>query len=57
MIWVPIAEARDLDIPAITGVILDELEARLRLEAGLQGPAPVPFYFMHRDVFQREMIG
>jgi len=44
LVWVPIDEARTLDMPAITGVVLEELEARIR--AGLGHDLPVPFYRM-----------
>ena len=44
IVWLPIGEARSLDMPAITGVVLEELEARIR--AGLSHDLPVPFYRM-----------
>ena len=43
--WVDLAGARRLDLPRITGIVLDELEARL--EAGFSPMLPVPFF---RDV-------
>ncbi len=52
--WLPIAEARSLDMPTITGVILQELEARV--EAGFGHDLPVPFYRMPRTRFLRELI-
>lgn len=52
--WVSLAEARRLELPAITGIILDELEARL---AGGFGPElPVPFYHERRGRFIRELL-
>lgn len=39
--WVPLGEARALDLPFITEVVLSEVEARL-LEGG--GDRPVPFF-------------
>ncbi len=39
--WVAIAEARRLDLPAITGIVLDEIEARLRAPLA---PRQVPFF-------------
>jgi 8-oxo-dGTP pyrophosphatase MutT (NUDIX family) len=44
LVWLPIGEARTLDMPAITGVVLEELEARIR--GGLSHDLPVPFYRM-----------
>jgi len=42
--WVPIAEAAQLDMPTITGIVLEELLARV--ETGMAHDLPVPFYFM-----------
>ena len=42
--WVPIEEANALDMPTITGIVLEELLARV--EAGMGHDLPVPFYFM-----------
>jgi hypothetical protein len=50
----PIPEARSLDMPTITGVVLQELEARVA--AGFGHELPVPFYRMPRKVFYRELI-
>jgi 8-oxo-dGTP pyrophosphatase MutT (NUDIX family) len=54
LIWMPIADARSLDMPTITGVVLQELEARVA--AGFGHALPVPFYRMPRKVFYRELI-
>jgi 8-oxo-dGTP pyrophosphatase MutT (NUDIX family) len=54
LVWVPIAEARDLDLPAITLVMLAELETRVA--AGLGHELPVPFYFMQDKRFTRELL-
>lgn len=40
--WLPIAAARELDLPVITRQVLIDLEDRLR--AGLARELPVPFY-------------
>jgi 8-oxo-dGTP pyrophosphatase MutT (NUDIX family) len=42
LVWVSVTEARKLDLPAITGMVLNDLEARLA--DGLERDAPVPFY-------------
>ena len=52
--WVPIAEATHLDMPTITGVVLEELLARV--EAGMAHSLPVPFYFMVDQQFFRELL-
>ena len=54
LVWMPIAEARQLDMPAITAVMLDELEARIA--AGLGHELPVPFYQMLHRRFVRELL-
>ncbi len=54
LVWMPISEARNLDMPTITGVVLQELEARVA--AGFGHDLPVPFYRMPRRVFYRDLI-
>lgn len=52
--WVPIEEATRLDMPTITGVVLEELNNRVA--AGMAHGLPVPFYFMRDQVFCRELL-
>ena len=52
--WVPIEEATHLDMPTITGIVLEELLARV--EAGMDHTLPVPFYFMKEQQFLRELL-
>jgi len=54
LVWTPIEQAADLDLPTITGVILEELLARV--EAGMAHDLPVPFYFMQDEQFRRELL-
>jgi 8-oxo-dGTP pyrophosphatase MutT (NUDIX family) len=54
LIWLPIGEAKRLDMPTITTVVLDELEARVA--AGLSHDLPVPFYRMLNRRFRREIL-
>ena len=54
LVWIPIKEARALDLPTITGVVLEELEARLR--AGFAPRLPVPFYHEQRRRWVREEL-
>jgi len=52
--WVPLSQAMTLDMPPITGVVLEELSARVA--AGLHHDLPVPFYFMETRLFQRDLL-
>lgn len=52
--WIPIAEARKLDMPSITAVVLQELEARVA--AGFGHDLPVPFYRMPHKRFERTLL-
>jgi 8-oxo-dGTP pyrophosphatase MutT (NUDIX family) len=54
LVWVPIEEATHLDMPTITGVVLEELAARVA--AGMDYDLPVPFYFMIEREFFRELL-
>lgn len=54
LVWIPIEDAKQLDMPAITGVILEELSARVA--AGMAHSLPVPFYYMQDQKFQRELL-
>jgi 8-oxo-dGTP pyrophosphatase MutT (NUDIX family) len=54
LVWTPIEQAAHLDMPTITGIVLEELLARV--EAGMAHTLPVPFYFMQDGVFHRELL-
>ena len=54
LVWMPLAEAKQLDMPAITGVMLEELDARIA--DGFGHDLPVPFYRMPRGRFVRELL-
>jgi 8-oxo-dGTP pyrophosphatase MutT (NUDIX family) len=54
VVWMPLAEAQQLDMPAVTGVMLEELDARIA--AGFGHDLPVPFYQMPRGRFVRELL-
>jgi 8-oxo-dGTP pyrophosphatase MutT (NUDIX family) len=54
LVWMPIKEARHLDLPTITGVVLEELEARIA--EGLRHDLPVPLYQMLHRRFVRELL-
>lgn len=52
--WLPVAAAQNLDLPVITGLVLEELEDRLA--AGFSPELPVPFSCHGDDDFSREPI-
>jgi 8-oxo-dGTP pyrophosphatase MutT (NUDIX family) len=54
LVWTPIEEAAHLDMPTITGIVLEELLARV--ETGMAHALPVPFYFMQNQQFFRELL-
>ncbi|HEX2216132.1 MAG TPA: NUDIX hydrolase [Xanthobacteraceae bacterium] len=54
LVWIPVGEAKRLDLPTITQIVVEELERRIA--AGFDSAAPVPFYrTLHRRVV-REML-
>jgi 8-oxo-dGTP pyrophosphatase MutT (NUDIX family) len=54
LVWMPLADAKQLDMPAVTAVMLEELDARIG--DGFGHDLPVPFYTMPRGRFRREML-
>ena len=52
LVWLPITEARRLDIPTITAVTLEELQERIA--TGMSHDHPVPFYRMRNNRFTRQ---
>ncbi|TVR09845.1 MAG: NUDIX domain-containing protein [Salinarimonadaceae bacterium] len=54
LVWVDLAQARDLDLPSITQLVLNELEARLA--AGFYPQLPVPFFYERRGARMRETV-
>ena len=52
--WVTLPDARRLELPTITQVILEELEHRLA--AGFIHELPVPFYHERQRRFMRELL-
>ncbi len=56
LVWMAIDEARSLDLPPITRVILEDLGDRLK--AGPLGATdiPVPYYFHKSGTFRRQLI-
>jgi 8-oxo-dGTP pyrophosphatase MutT (NUDIX family) len=54
LVWVDFDEARELDLPSITKVIIEEVEARIA--AGFGAHLPVPFYWEKNLRFVREEL-
>jgi len=54
LVWLPINEARSLDMPGITAVVLEELQDRIA--AGMDYEHPVPLYRMLHKRFVRETL-
>jgi 8-oxo-dGTP pyrophosphatase MutT (NUDIX family) len=53
-VWMPISEARKLDIPGITAIVLEELQDRIA--TGMSHDYPVPLYRMQHKKFLREIL-
>lgn len=54
--WLSLDEARSLDLPSITRVVLEDLSERLRGGAGAMRLAPVPYYHHKNGRFRRDMV-
>jgi 8-oxo-dGTP pyrophosphatase MutT (NUDIX family) len=54
LVWLPITQARALDMPGITAVVLEELGDRI--VAGMNLDHPVPLYRMLHKRFVREIL-
>ena len=54
LVWMPLTEAKQLDMPAVTGVMLEELDGRIA--DGFGHDLPVPFYRVIRGTFLRELL-
>src|SRR5262249_33406815 len=54
LVWMPLSDAKRLDMPAVTGVMLEELDGRVA--NGLGHDLPVPVYRMIRGSFLRELL-
>ena len=54
LVWLPITQARSLDMPGITAIVLEELQDRIA--AGMNPAHPVPLYRMLRKRFVREIL-
>jgi len=57
LVWLPIAEARQADIPMITRIVLDDLEKRLSEDPQLSpGGGVAPYYRLRHGRMQRTQL-
>ncbi|MGB3416194.1 MAG: NUDIX hydrolase [Mesorhizobium sp.] len=56
LVWLPLGQARQADIPAITRMILEELEKRLAIDSDLRPGMAVPFFHMVGNRFVRDLL-
>jgi len=54
LVWMPLKDAERLDMPAVTSVMLEELDARIA--DGLGHDLPVPFYHTVRGNVMRDVL-
>ena len=54
IVWVKLSEAKDLDLPSITSMIIDEIT--LRLEQGMKHYLPVPYFHEFRGRYVRDEL-
>jgi 8-oxo-dGTP pyrophosphatase MutT (NUDIX family) len=54
VVWIAIAEAKRLDLPTITQVVVEELEARIA--RGFGPDLPVPFFHVQHGRFVRDLL-
>lgn len=54
LVWIPLKDAGQLDLPHITGVVLKELDTRLA--NGMRHDLPVPFYYERNRKWFREEL-
>ncbi len=56
IVWLPISQAKEADIPAITRTVLGDLEAQLQEDPYLSPGCPAPFYYMRHNRFCRDVL-
>lgn len=56
LVWMTISESRELDLPPITRVILEDLSERIAARSLGDAQIPIPYYFNRAGTFRREMI-
>ena len=56
LMWLPIDEAREADVPAITKTVLGDLKARLAVDPDLNPGGDVPFYRLLHNRMRRDIL-
>ncbi len=56
LMWLPIEEAQEADVPAITKRVLGDLAERLKADPELTPGADVPFYYLRNNTFRRDIL-
>lgn len=56
LVWLPIREAMEAEIPLITCTVLQDLEQRLKADPELSPGGDVPFYAMRGKTFRRQIL-
>lgn len=56
LVWMTLVEARELDLPPITRVILEDLAERIAARTLDDPTVPIPYYFNRHGTFRREML-
>ncbi|MEM8811610.1 MAG: NUDIX hydrolase [Pseudomonadota bacterium] len=54
--WLSLDDAKSLDLPTITLVMIEELQRRLAADRTLSRAQPVPYYYWARNRFNRTVI-
>lgn len=54
--WMTLAQTRDLELPPITRVILEDLADRLQADTLADDDLPIPYYYNRHGTFQRDLI-
>lgn len=57
LVWMTLTESRDLDLPPITRVILEDLAERISTRSLDDASVPIPYYFNRSGTFRRETLG
>ncbi len=56
LVWMTLDASRELDLPPITRVILEDLAERIAKRSLADPTVPIPYYFNRHGTFRREML-
>lgn len=54
--WLTLTDAKSLELPTITQIVIEELEERLTHDPRLAPETPIPFYYWRGKGFERDLI-